>query len=92
MSGGFEDKLEQIMEQKYIALFSRGMEAYFEWRRTGYPELDPGDRTSNVTGGLIPRRAYYSQAELSLNRENIQSALDRQGENHPLTRMWIDPQ
>lgn len=62
-----------------------------EWRRTGYPVLNPGDRTANVTGGQIPRRAYYSQVELSLNRENLQTAIARQGEDHPLTRMWIDP-
>jgi hypothetical protein len=40
-----------IMEQKYTSFISKGLEAYFEWRRTGNPVLDPGDRTSDVTNG-----------------------------------------
>ncbi|MEX2593332.1 MAG: SusD/RagB family nutrient-binding outer membrane lipoprotein [Anditalea sp.] len=92
LTGTFEDMLAQIMEQKYITLFSRGMEAYYEWRRTGYPILDPGTRTNNSTNGQIPRRAYYHQQEQSLNRENFQTAVSRQGEDHPLTSMWIDPE
>jgi hypothetical protein len=92
LSGSAADKLEQIHDQKYISLFTKGLEAYFEWRRTGFPTLDPGDRTANVTNGVIPRRAYYSQVELSLNGANLQTAISRQGEDHPLTRMWIDPE
>ena len=92
LSGSVEEKLEMIIEQKYIAFFSQGLEAYFDWRRTGFPVLDPGDRTANVTNGQIPRRAYYSQVEQSLNRTNFQAAVARQGEDHPLTRMWIDPE
>jgi hypothetical protein len=92
LSGSVEEKLEMIIEQIYIAFFSQGLEAYFDWRRTGFPVLDPGDRTANVTYGQIPRRAYYSQVEQSLNRTNFQAAVARQGEDHPLTRMWIDPE
>lgn len=29
------------MIQKWIALFPNGQEAWTEWRRTGYPKLNP---------------------------------------------------
>ena len=92
LAGSQDDMLEQIIEQKYITLFSRGFEAFYEWRRTGFPVLDPGTRTNNTTNGQIPRRAYYHQQEQALNRDNFQQAISRQGEDHPLTRMWIDPE
>ena len=39
--GNTEQKLEKIMIQKWIALFPNGQEAWTEWRRTGYPKLNP---------------------------------------------------
>jgi hypothetical protein len=35
----FERKLEQIITQKWIAMFPEGTEAWSEFRRTGYPKL-----------------------------------------------------
>ncbi len=92
LSGNQAEKLEMIMEQKYVLLWTNAYEAYVEWRRTGYPVLDPGTRTDNTTNGVIPRRAYYSLAEMSLNSANFNEAISRQGPDHPLTRMWIDPE
>ncbi len=34
--------LTQIGTQKWIALFFNGLEAWFDWRRTGIPALKPG--------------------------------------------------
>ena len=36
-----ETKLEKIITQKWIAMFSEGCEAWAEQRRTGYPRLFP---------------------------------------------------
>ncbi|MCD4732187.1 MAG: SusD/RagB family nutrient-binding outer membrane lipoprotein, partial [Bacteroidales bacterium] len=35
---GGVDQSKLIAEQKYIALYPQGLQAWFEWRRTGYPE------------------------------------------------------
>src|SRR5260221_12086124 len=37
-AGSFEKKLEQIITQKWIALYPDGWEAWSERRRTGYPK------------------------------------------------------
>jgi len=61
------DDLEQhhIIKQKYIALWPYGsVEAYSEWRRTGYPEL-----TNPL--GEPPLRFPYPQNELTTNAENV---------------------
>lgn len=87
----FETALEQISEERYVALFSRGSQAYLEWRRTGYPLLNPGTRTDNLTNGNIPRKAFYHESEQSLNRTNLQEAVDRQGgEDGYNAEIWID--
>lgn len=53
--------LEEIMMQKYIALFMNP-EAFVDWRRTGYPTLTP------TTGAQIPRRFPYSTEERNYNK------------------------
>jgi len=90
LSNDFETALRQISEQRYIALFSRGDEPFFEWRRTSYPRLDPGTRTNNYTNGDIPRKAFYHETEASLNPENWQGAVDRMGDPGYNGEMWID--
>ncbi|MEX0660607.1 MAG: SusD/RagB family nutrient-binding outer membrane lipoprotein [Balneolaceae bacterium] len=90
LSADFETALEQISEERYIALFSRGDEPYFEWRRTGYPLLDPGTRTNNYTNGNIPRKAFYHESEQSLNESNWQEAVDRQGDDGYNADIWLD--
>ena len=52
--------LEDIMNQKYIALFT-SPELFNDLRRTGFPTLIPN------TGTQIPNRFPYPQAELDLN-------------------------
>jgi hypothetical protein len=55
---------EMIYAQKYIALWPYGsVEAYAEWRRTGFPEMNnPFD---------TPRRFPYPQNEISGNGDNV---------------------
>ncbi len=38
-AAGPEGKLEIVTDQAYLALFGNGIEAYNNYRRTGYPEL-----------------------------------------------------
>ncbi len=77
--------LEQINTQYWAASFLDGIESWANWRRSGYPELEPSpvdDPTpypGNVTGGAIPRRLTYPPSEGALNAEHYQEALTRQG-------------
>lgn len=76
-----------IGTQKWIALFYTGMEGWFNWRRTGYPELEPSEK--NVNQDQIPVRFRYPESEQALNNDNYQDAVDDQGPNNINTEMWL---
>jgi hypothetical protein len=77
----------QIMEQKWIALFGQGLEAWTEQRRTGFPELQAPAANSN--NDLIPTRLPYPSSEESLNYHHFKAALDRQGgPNTKTLKLW----
>ncbi|HSU26898.1 MAG TPA: SusD/RagB family nutrient-binding outer membrane lipoprotein, partial [Chitinophagaceae bacterium] len=66
LTGTNAQKLQQIMEEKYIALFGVPMESWSDYRRTGYPSISvPTNKVSQVTG--VPRSLLYPQAEVDLN-------------------------
>jgi hypothetical protein len=78
--------LPSIGLQKWIALFGNGVEAYAEWRRTGFPNLQAGP--SALNGGLIPVRLPYPQSESSRNGVNLSAAIARQGGASLNDRLW----
>lgn len=64
------EKLQAIALQKWIALYTNGVEAYAEWRRLDYPELEPSaNMAPGVTG--IPTRMLYPTTEDGTNGENL---------------------
>lgn len=79
----FEEKLEKIITQKWIAIYPMGLEAWAEFRRTGYPELAPV--MDNLSGGVITdnvrgmRRLRYPYTELDYNRDNYMEAVQMLG-------------
>jgi hypothetical protein len=79
---------KSIGEQKWIALFGQGLEAFAEWRRLDYPQLVPG--TASVLEGKIPVRFIYPGTEQSLNGENYKSAVADQGTDNLVTKLWFD--
>ncbi|MDX1910136.1 MAG: SusD/RagB family nutrient-binding outer membrane lipoprotein [Saprospiraceae bacterium] len=85
-SGTDEEKLEKIGYQKWVSLYFQGLEAWFDWRRTGFPRLQPA--VSNQNNGLIPVRFIYPIIEQALNGSNRQAAVDRQGADNINTKMW----
>ena len=75
--GDNSDGLTQILTQKYLAYFrNSGLEAYYQWRRTGVPTFNTGAGTGN--GGIIPRRYQYPTNEASVNSTNLKAALTSQ--------------
>ncbi|MGA0415432.1 MAG: SusD/RagB family nutrient-binding outer membrane lipoprotein [Flavobacteriaceae bacterium] len=86
--------MEMIHSQYWAATFLNEYEAFANWRRTGFPVLQPfgGEAVydGNVTNGTIPRRLIYPMSEESTNAENFAAALSRQGPNEFTTRVWWD--
>jgi len=82
------EALTLIGTQKWISLFFTGLEAWFDWRRTGIPELVAG--RDNVNNGKIPVRFAYPQSEQTLNPQSWQEAVARQGEDTYNTPVWWD--
>ncbi len=80
--------LEQIATQKWVALFDQGLQAKFEWNRTGFPVLTPAVAGQN--GGKIPVRAYYPSDESGRNPTNLAAAVAAQGADDLNTRVWWD--
>jgi hypothetical protein len=59
--------LEMIGQQLWVNHFLNWWEAWSEWRRTGFPVLVPTNYPGNVTGGTIPQRLRYPNAEAAGN-------------------------
>lgn len=86
-AGWSEENQQKLAVQKWLALYSQGLETWFEWRRLDYPELEIGPE---ATLNEVPRRLSYPAIEQSLNNANRVEAIDRQGEDNLLTRVWWD--
>jgi hypothetical protein len=80
--------LTLIGTQKWIALFFTGLEAWFDWRRTGIPTINAGQ--DNVNGGRVPVRFAYPRSEQILNETSLNEAVTRQGPDTYNTRVWWD--
>lgn len=95
---------ENVLSQKYIALFNQSIEAWSEIRRTGYPLflIKKGDVIWSGTvqdkivtytfdpevGNVIPSRLVYPLKEQSTNKSNYQAALTQQGDDLITTKLW----
>ncbi|HRO45475.1 SusD/RagB family nutrient-binding outer membrane lipoprotein [Agriterribacter sp.] len=95
----YDGTIEQIITQKWIASWSMAAEAWFDWRRTGYPELH------GVAGFTqapeLPLRFYYPLGERNLNGANVEVANNKLettpysnfggngAKNSPWSRPWI---
>lgn len=95
-----EGHLEQIITQKYIAMFPEGMEAWAEFRRTGYPKVIP-TKTNNSAGAIDTdvqiRRLIYPASESQANKENVLEGIQLLDEEARTgsgdkggTRVWWD--
>ncbi len=87
-AGTTEEKLGKIAQQKWIAMFFNGLQSWFEWRRTGLPELEPS--FVNANNDQIPVRFQYPVEQQALNNENYQNAVQRQGDDNINTKVWWD--
>ena len=91
-----ELQLQQIMTQKWIALFPNGKEAWSELRRTGYPKVFPNHL--NYSGGTIStaegaRRIFkFALGEYQNNAAGVKTAVTALGgPDVGGTHVWWDP-
>ena len=81
---------EQILTQKYLAFFmNSGMEAYFNWRRTGFPKFYAG--VGNGNSNRIAIRWQYPLSERTTNSTNYKAAIDSQfgGKDDINDSLWL---
>lgn len=91
--GSTDESLEHINSEIWASTYQNAIEAFSNWRASGYPQLTPVDHEIGTTGGTIPRRLYYPSSEAGLN-PNYQTAVDRQfgGSDNLSGRVWWDVQ
>ena len=81
--------LEEIIEQKWIALFLNGYESWAEFRRTGYPDevrTNPVNAPANETPeDVFPGRLIYPTNEAQINPNFSEGSTQP---NEMSTRMW----
>jgi hypothetical protein len=91
----FNNTLEQIIEQKWIASWTSATESWFDYRRTGLPELQAGPAAKR---SVLPVRFYYMQDEIMLNDANAEEALNNlevtsytqaDGKNSAWSKPWL---
>lgn len=80
------EPLKRIGVQKWLSLFMVGNEAWFDYRRTGQPELTPGPSASLTE---LPSRIQYPESEQVLNESNYNAAVASQGADEITTKMWL---
>ncbi|MBS1509742.1 MAG: SusD/RagB family nutrient-binding outer membrane lipoprotein [Bacteroidetes bacterium] len=67
LSGTTQQKLQQIITQKYIAWIGNGIEAFDDYRRTGYPVLALPLNAVGDNPNVVPTRLPYTPNELARN-------------------------
>jgi len=76
-----EALMEEIMEQKYIHMFSNPPIAYVDFRRTGYP-----DELTPQVGNEFPDRFPYPSDEIELNNN-----VSNEDWGSIFNNLWMDP-
>ncbi len=79
---------KSIGNQKWIALFGQGLEAFAEWRRLDYPQLKPA--VAGALNGKLPVRFIYPGTEQTLNGASYKAAVANQGADVLTTKLWFD--
>ncbi|WP_273212652.1 SusD/RagB family nutrient-binding outer membrane lipoprotein [Runella zeae] len=80
----------KVLEQKWLALYGVGIEAWTEYRRTGLPEMPAKDpRAVFENDGVLPTRLPYPGSEYSLNKANLDKGIALNGgADNMKTKLW----
>lgn len=93
-AANFESKLEQIITQKWIAMYPDGQEAWSEYRRTGYPRLYPvlvNNSAGKIDSQKGIKRINFPAPEYRTNKAEVARAVDcLGGADNGGTALWWD--
>ena len=82
----YEGSIEQIITQKWLAMFYSDFQGFCEFKRTGYPRnIKPGPNTVLPN---YPSRFVYPTNEQALNAANRDAAISHQGADEISTPVW----
>lgn len=84
----FNNTLEQLMLQKYYALYFTDNQTWMEFRRTGFPNLPTQPNMFN--NGVMPVRYPYPQNVKQQNTQNYLQAVEQMGGDDVNTKVWWD--
>jgi hypothetical protein len=90
--GNNSNGLKQILEQKYISFFQNsGWEAFYNWRRTGFPATFVTSGVGLNAQGKIPSRWQYPVDETTYNATNAKKAIQSQfgGNDDIFSSLWL---
>jgi len=79
--------VQDIAEQKWVALFMQGYESWAEWRRIGGPATIVAPAIM-LNGTDIPQRQAYASTAPSINADNYNAAISAQGTDDLDTKLW----
>lgn len=85
-SVAFNGTLEQLMTQKYYALFFTDFQQWYEYRRTGYPVLPK--TTTMLNQQQVPNRLLYPTSAQNLNPIHYQQAVEAMGGDRIDVKVW----
>ncbi|MBC6366849.1 SusD/RagB family nutrient-binding outer membrane lipoprotein [Algoriphagus sp. AK58] len=92
----YNGTVKQIIEQKWIASWTNASEAWFDYRRTGFPVLKVGPASPEP---VLPVRFIYGGNEINFNNERVTEAINRlevtpyeggRGPNNQWSKTWIN--
>ena len=84
-------QMEQVITQKWIALWPNGAEAWAEYRRTGFPKLYPRMNSESlfVSKDQVVRRVPYTIGETQVNATGLATGVTKLGgADTEATRVW----
>lgn len=91
----FNGTVKQVIEQKWVASWTNAAEAWFDFRRTGFPELKPGPASPEP---VVPVRFIYGGNEINFNNAEVEKAISRleltpyeggRGANNQWSKTWV---
>jgi hypothetical protein len=84
-------QLEQVITQKWLALWPNGLEAWAEYRRTGFPKLYPRLNSESLVvpkDGVV-RRTPFVVGETQTNPKGLATGVSKLGgADNEATRLW----
>lgn len=91
----FDNTLERIITQKWVASWTSATESFLDYRRTGFPKLEVGPVSPQPA---IALRFMYGNDEYSNNATNLQAAINQLevtpysgnlGGDSPWSKPWV---